>query len=81
MKICQATQKALLLALLEPVKDLKGYEDGDNNFARLALMEDTKMLPAGDVWNYYCEKMSVPGDVRWLQEVQDYETAITSKRR
>src|SRR5208283_3772674 len=58
--------KALLLALLTPIKQLRELELQGDYTGRLALMEDAKMLPAGAVWDYYCDKMGVPVGEAWL---------------
>jgi L-rhamnose isomerase len=36
-------------------------------------MEDTKMLPSGPVWDFYCHKMNVPAGESWLASVKEYE--------
>jgi L-rhamnose isomerase len=76
----RSTQKALLYALLEPTPLLKQYElDGDFT-ARLALMEDLKMMPFGAVYDYYCLKSGkIPGNA-WMNEIRKYEAAALSKR-
>lgn len=76
----RATLKGLLMALLQPGNVLKDAEDQGKNFERLAIMDELKTLPAGDVWNYYCAKMGVPAGMDWIADVQKYETAVTSKR-
>ena len=76
----RASLQALLLALLEPVKTLKGYEDKGNNFARLAFSENMKAMPFGAVWNYYCEKNNVPTGDTMITEIMDYEKKVQSKR-
>jgi len=76
----RAVQKALLIALLEPTQILKEYEGKGNNFGRLALLEDLKALPFGDVWNYYCELNSIPKDLQWIDEVLKYEKEVILKR-
>ncbi len=76
----RAMVKALLAALLEPADLLRRCEmDGDNG-ARLALLEEVKMLPVGAVWDYYCLKQgAVPGSA-WLNDAAQYEKDILSKR-
>ena len=54
-------------------------EEGDN-FGRLALMEELKTMPFGDVWDFYCLKQDVPAREEWIEEVRRYEAEITSKR-
>jgi L-rhamnose isomerase len=76
----RAMQKALLLALLEPANKLKQYQDEENNFGRLALLEEMKNLPWGIVWDYYCFKNDVPVGEAWIKEVMDYEHNVLSKR-
>jgi L-rhamnose isomerase len=76
----RSTQKALLYALLEPTLLLKQYElDGDFT-ARLALMEDLKMMPFGAVYDYFCLKSGkIPGNA-WMNEIRKYEATVLSKR-
>jgi L-rhamnose isomerase len=72
--------KALLGALLEPTEKLRGFERDGNYFARLALLEEAKTLPAGSVWDYFCLKMNVPPSESWMNEVDRYEKEVLSKR-
>jgi L-rhamnose isomerase len=72
--------KALLLALLAPIEELKKHEVQGDYTSRLALMEDAKMLPAGAVWDYYCQKMDVPIGGKWLTEIKHYEQTVLAKR-
>jgi L-rhamnose isomerase len=72
-------QKALLLALLEPPAIRTAELAGDTT-ARLALQEESKSLPFGAVWDYYCETKSVPVGETWLAEVKAYEKNVLSKR-
>lgn len=73
--------KALLLALLEPLSALRVYEAEGDLTARLALMEETKMLPASAVWDYYCLAKHVPVGMAWLDDVKAYERDVLSKRK
>lgn len=72
--------KALLLAMLIPNELLKKYQDEGNFTERLALMEELKTYPMGDIWNYYCEKNNVPVGEAWIKEVKEYEENELSKR-
>ncbi len=72
--------KALLLALLAPIGLLKAAELEGDYTTRLALMEDSKLLPAGAVWDRYCEQLGVPASNDWIQEVKRYEQEVTSRR-
>ncbi len=72
--------KALLNAMLIPNDKLKELQDTGNFTERLALMEEFKTYPMGDIWNYYCEKNNVPVAENWLKEVKVYEEKVLSKR-
>jgi L-rhamnose isomerase len=76
----RAMIKALLAALLEPIDRLRRLELEGNYTARLALVEETKTLPLGAVWDYYCAQQGVPVGMAWLDEVRRYETDVTGKR-
>lgn len=76
----RATLKSLLIALLEPYKILIESENSGNYFKRLAILEDIKTLPWGDVWNYYCVKNNVASDIEWIHEVEKYERDVLIKR-
>ena len=73
-------QKALLLALLEPTAMLKEYEVNFDFTSRLAMLEEIKTLPAGAVWDYFCEINNVPVGEAWLKEVRAYEKDVLLKR-
>ena len=72
--------KALLNAMLIPNDKLRELQDDGNFTERLALMEEFKTYPMGDIWNYYCEKNNVPVAENWLKEVKEYEEKVLSKR-
>ncbi len=72
--------KALLLAMLEPIDQLRQLECRGDFTGRLAILEELKTLPFGAVWDYYCQKQGVPVGPAWLDEVRKYETEVTSKR-
>ena len=73
-------QKALLIALLEPTKLIRKYEEDKNYFVRLAMLENLKFMPFADVWNFYCETQDVAGDDKYIDEVLDYEKEVLRKR-
>lgn len=73
-------QKALLLAMLAPVDQLRTAEGAGDYTGRLALMEDMKLMPAGAVWDAWCERSQVPSGHGWLGEVQRYEREVLSGR-
>ncbi len=71
--------RALLLALLEPPAIRAAELTGDHT-ARLALQEESKSLPFGAVWDYYCETKGVPVGEAWLAEVKGYGKSVLNKR-
>ncbi len=72
--------KALLLALVAPIEKLRQFEAEGDYTSRLALMEDSKTLPIGAIWDYYCAKQDVPVGESWLAEVKAYERTVLAKR-
>ena len=72
--------RALLVALLEPTEKLRAAEAAGDFTTRLALKEETKTLPFGALWDFYCESQGVPVGERWLGEVKRYETEVQLKR-
>lgn len=73
--------KALLIALLEPINQLREFEINGNNTGRLVLMEELKTMPFSAVWDYYCLKNNVPVGMDWFQEIKNYEAAELSQRQ
>jgi L-rhamnose isomerase len=76
----RATQKALLLALLEPLDRLRRFEAEGDSTSRLALVEEAKSLPFGEVWNEFCRRHDVPPGFEWMDTVKMYEAKVTAKR-
>ncbi len=76
----RALLKALLLALLDPVARLRDAERRGDLTMRLGLMEESKALPFGAVWDHYCLKQGVPVGERWLEDVRTYEKTVLSRR-
>jgi len=76
----RATQKALLLALLEPSKQLREAEANGNLTARLALLGEAKSLPWSAVWDEFCRRHNVPAGAAWLPEAESY-VEITVRAR
>jgi L-rhamnose isomerase len=73
--------KALLIALLEPIDKLREYEINGDFTSRLALLEELKTMPFGNVWDEYCRRSNVPVGLGWLAEVKRYEKVILEVRR
>jgi len=76
----RATQKAFMIALLEPTSTLLKYEENGQNFERLALLEELKTMPFGSVWDYYCLQNEVPAGADYINDVQEYEKTVLSAR-
>lgn len=75
----RATRKAILAALLEPVGRLFEFECEGRLAEKLALLEETKTLPFGQVWNELCSISNVAGS-EWINDIQTYEQNVSSKR-
>lgn len=76
----RATRKALLSALLEPTGRLRELEDSGDYTGRLALLEETRSLPLGAIWDKLCFESGVPNDRSWMRDVKRYEKNMLSKR-
>lgn len=76
----RAAQQAFLFALLEPTAEIKKHEESGKNFERLAMLELMKTMPFGAVWDYYCLVNNVPVGKDYINEIQDYEKSVLSKR-
>jgi L-rhamnose isomerase len=72
--------KALLLAFLEPIATFRKLEAEHDYTARLALLEEQKLLPFGAVWDEYCLKSGVPIGREWIDEVKRYERDVLARR-
>jgi L-rhamnose isomerase len=77
----RAMIKALLLALVEPTAQLREMERAGDFTGRLAMLEETKTMPFGAVWDFYCLHQEVPVGPAWLDEVRKYERDVQSKRK
>ena len=73
-------QKAMLFALLQPTEELKKLQDEGNFTKLMALQEELKVLPFGDIWNEYCSYCGKPQDSEWFAETERYEREVLSKR-
>ena len=76
----RAMIKALMLALIEPTAKLRELECRGDFTSRLAMLEEIKTMPMGDVWDYYCTTQETPVGLAWLDEVKKYEAGVLSKR-
>jgi len=71
--------RALLIALLEPPGIKVAEIEGDLT-TRLALQEESKSLPFGAVWDFYCDSKSVPVGDAWLPIIKKYEKNVLFAR-
>lgn len=72
--------RALLNALLEPIKLLKAVEQEGDYTQRLALLEEIKSLPSNAVWDYYLLSTGVPVGIGFMEVIKDYERRVLSQR-
>ncbi|MBS5983382.1 L-rhamnose isomerase [Clostridium butyricum] len=73
-------QKSMLSALLMPMDTLSKLQDECNFTKLMALQEELKTYPLGDVWNYYMFQNNLPMNFEWFKEIEKYETEILTKR-
>ncbi|HLP08523.1 MAG TPA: L-rhamnose isomerase [Opitutaceae bacterium] len=76
----RATRQAILAGLLDPTKQIQAAETAGRGHERLALMELTKSLPWGAVWDELCARAGVPAGADWLKDVARYEKSVLAKR-
>lgn len=76
----RATQISFLKALLEPRELIREYEESGRGYEKMALMEEAKLMPFGDVWNYFCSEMEVPTGMKLINDIANYEKTVLLKR-
>ena len=74
------TMRALLLALLEPIDQMREMEVSGDYTGRLALLEELKGLPSGAVWDAFCLQQGVPVGIAFMDEIRAYEEQVLRKR-
>jgi len=72
--------RALLLALLEPIAQMRGLDVAGDYTTRLALLEELKGMPFGAVWDYYCLQQDVPVGISFMHGIQTYEAKVLAER-
>ncbi|MGW8227227.1 MAG: L-rhamnose isomerase [Anaerolineales bacterium] len=72
--------RALLVALLEPIEQMRAFELAGDYTARLALLEELKGMPFGAIWDYYCVQQNVPVGMSYLDEIRAYEKGVLARR-
>lgn len=73
-------QKALLYALLMPNAKLKSLQENNELTELMALNEELKTYPFGDIWEHYCETQGVISGAEWFDEIKKYEAEVLSAR-
>ncbi|HBF4252273.1 L-rhamnose isomerase [Clostridioides difficile] len=73
--------KALLSAMLMPHEELRKLQDEGDFTERLAIMEELKTYPMGDIWNYYCKINNVAVKEDWIKVVKEYELTELLNRK
>lgn len=73
-------QKALLFGLCTPHEKLKQLQDNGEFTELMAMQEEIKTLPFGDIWREYCERCGVSGDESWFDEIKIYENEVLKNR-
>jgi L-rhamnose isomerase len=76
----RSTQRALLMAMLEPIEQLRALEKAGDFTGRLVLLEELKSMPFGMVWDYFCHQRGVPIGLQYIDVIRDYETTELAKR-
>jgi len=73
-------QRALLLAMLEPIDMMREFDRAGDYTQRLAMNEELKGMPFGAVWDAYCMQKGVPVGIAYMDEIKAYEAEVLSKR-
>ena len=73
-------QKTLLKAMLTPWDLLTKAQDEQNHTKVLALQEEIKTLPWGEVWDEYCTLCNVKNERTWFKDCLEYEKEVLVKR-
>ena len=73
-------EKALLRALLTPWNLLKDAQDKYDHSRTLALQEEIKTLPWGEVWDEYLKAQNTVSDAEMYQQIKRYEEEVLLKR-
>ena len=74
----RSVQKSLLFALLQPACEMKKLQNENRMTELMALQEDIKTAPFGDIWNEYLAREGV--EKNYIAEVLAYEKDVLSKR-
>ena len=72
--------KALLLAALSPVAQMRDAEFNRDFTTRLVLQEEARSMPFAAIWDMYCERNGTPVGLDWYREIKEYEIKVLSRR-
>jgi L-rhamnose isomerase len=72
--------RAMLMALLAPLEQLREFEISGDYTARLALLEELKGLPFAAVWDQFCMQQGAPVGFSFMDEIRAYEEQVLAKR-
>ncbi len=73
-------EKAILRALLTPWQLLKNAQDSYDHTRVLALQEEIKTLPWGEVWDEYLKQQDMVNDAQMFEAIKKYEKDVLLKR-
>ena len=74
----RSVEKALLFALLMPNETMTKLQDAGRFTELMAMQEDMKTMPFGDVWDEYLKRQQVNAD--YVKEVLQYENEVLKER-
>ena len=77
----RAAQRCMTRALLEPTQLLRQDEDRKEGFQLLAMLEECKAMPWSAVYDEFCLRNDVPVGKAFIDEIEHYESEVTSKRK
>ena len=76
----RSLEKALLYANLQPNAEFIKLQE-ERDFTKLmSLSEAIKVMPFGDIWDYYCEQQGVLPEIQWYEDCESYEKEVLSTR-
>lgn len=75
----RSVEKALLFSLLQPNEKMQELQAESNFTELMALSEEMKTAPLGDIWNEYLKRENVQSN--YISEVRKYEQEVLVNRR
>ena len=68
------------MALCTPHALLRRLQDENRMTELMAIQEELKTYPFGDIWEEYCRQCHVSDDLGWMDEILRYEKEVLKKR-